>query len=1136
MRMLKQFLIALACVAIVACGGGSGSGSPYGGSAGNGGGGGSGGGGATPSAADLVLVLSAGTVANSGQETITATVTAVDSNRNIVSGVPVVIKADSSAVVTAAGSVTDSAGRLTATVGIGSDNSLRTITVTASGSGLTKTATLQVQAGAGAAGQASLTLNSSASTVAATAPVTITATLRDARNQPIPGRVVLFSSVRGLTTPSANSALTDSNGVVSVTVRPTSGGLSGADEIQGTASVQTTSGTNVSISSAVGLSVTGAAPTVSVALSPTTTTLRASTSPVDFIATVRNAAGNPVANQVVSFRSAAGLVSVTPASTLTDAAGRAIARISPASPTTNAADVISASTVLESQDLQSGVSVQIIGESPSVALTLSNSTVTATNPATVNATVRNASGDPVSGALVTFSTQFSLGQFTPATALTNSSGVASAALAIRAGTASGADIVRASTTVGTVSVTQQAAAQFVTDVLAGSPSLDLALSRTSVSAAQPADVTVALRNAAGDPVSGQVVTFNVIRGLATTNVATALTNASGVATVRLVPATAVSAGADEISASVSLGGTNLQRTSGFQVLATPVTLTSLAIAPGLPPAPLSAYGQTTLRLQLSGASVSSPTAVTIGSSCLALGKAVVSPTTFTATSDAIEIQYRDNGCGAVQDRDRLSATVTASGASLGFELPIRIPAESSIAFVQALPEQIFLRGSGFTESSVVTFEVRDAAGNPLPNRTVELRLTTGAGGVTMEGRAVEPVSPPSPSPFTANSDAQGRVSVRVNSGTLPTPIRIDARLRGSSPVISTVSSNLSVAVGLPSQLNFSLSQGTVNIEGYDRDGTTNTYEIIASDRSANPVPAGTSINFVAEGGQIEGIKRIGIVNGISRTAANFVSSSPRPRDGRITVVAYALGEESFLDTNGNNVYDPGELFQDLGNIYRDRDFDGSYNSAIDEFITLSINNSSACAPIASTLLSLGGPSIPSQPSSCDGVWSGAGQVYVRRAVETVLSTTLARPLWINPGSLLNATCSSAEIFLRTGPGPGTARFFRVGAPGGDRAFAGSRTGVLTFLVSDNNPERLNPMAAGTVVTAASTTPGLTVNVAGGTPVVSTGDATPATLTFNFTDAGVTSGAVTLTVRSPSGVGTTFTFTLDSAAPATACVP
>ena len=281
-----------------------------------------------------------------------------------------------------------------------------------------------------------------------------------------------------------------------------------------------------------------------------------------------------------------------------------------------------------------------------------------------------------------------------------------------------------------------------------------------------------------------------------------------------------------------------------------------------------------------------------------------------------------------------------------------------------------------------------------------------------------------------------------------------------------------VAIGLPSQLNFSLSQGTKNIEGYNIDGTPNTYQIIGADRSGNPVPAGTSINFVTEGGQVEAIKQTQIVNGIARTVANFVSSEPRPVDGRVTITAYALGEESFLDLNGNNVRDAGEPFQDLGNIFKDRIFDGVFDPVVDEYVPLAVNNASACTAPGNNLL-LRDISIPSMPATCDSVWSGAGQVYVRRATETVLSTSGARPLWASTRGL-DASCLKAD--LQIGPRPTQTAEFTLVA--GDTWYGG-RSDTLSFIVADANPgsiaqglpPRLNPMAAGTTITATSPTTG-----------------------------------------------------------------
>ena len=429
--------------------------------------------------------------------------------------------------------------------------------------------------------------------------------------------------------------------------------------------------------------------------------------------------------------------------------------------------------------------------------------------------------------------------------------------------------------------------------------------------------------------------------------------------------------------------------------------------------------------------------------------------------------------------------------------------------------------------------MRDGAGNILPNRSVALSLLTLSGGVTMEGGIAD---------VTQISDAGGRVTVRVSSGTVPTPIRVSAKLK-DTPTIATVSSNLSVAVGLPSQLNFSLSQTAKNIEGFNIDGTVNSYTIIASDRSGNPVPSGTSINFVTEGGQVEPIKQIQLVGGLARATAGFVSADPRPADGRVTVTAYSLGEESFIDQNGNNSYDVGEPFQDLGNVFKDRIFDGIYDGSVDEYLPTNIANSSACiaasaaagaTPATSALLALNA-SIPSVPGTCDSAWSGAGKVYVRRAAETVLSTSTARVLWSSKSGL-DASCRT--LSLQTGPQPTTFGIFTP-VQGGETWYGnGSASLTLPFVVADantfpalgsnNTVGRLNPMAAGTTISASTPTTGLKVVLGGGSPVPSTTEATLGAVGVTFDT--VSAGVVFVTFTSPSGLGTTYAVNVQQTRP------
>ncbi|CAD5372594.1 exported hypothetical protein [Rubrivivax sp. A210] len=670
---------------------------------------------------------------------------------------------------------------------------------------------------------------------------------------------------------------------------------------------------------------------------------------------------------------------------------------------------------------------------------------------------------------------------------------------------------------------------------AGQASLALALDKSSISSAAPATVTVTLRDARGALMAGQVISFAVVRGLAATNVATALTRSDGTAVAFLAPASSTGAGADEVTATVTVGGSTLTAVQGFTVQATNVAISSFTSAV----ANLGAYGQTSLTVGLSGASIGSPVQVTVSSSCVTAGKAALSPTKFGATTASVTLQYRDIGCGAIQASDVIQVVIDGSASAQTLSLPIASPAVSSMAFISSTPEQIFVKGSGFTEASLVVFEVRDANGSPIPNVSVALKLLTLTGGVTMEGGTAD---------LVRASDAQGRVTLRVNSGTQPTPVRISATIVNTA--ISTVSSNLSVAVGLPSQLNFSMSQTTRNIEGYNIDGTANAYQIIAADRSGNPVPVGTSINFVTEGGQIEAIKQTQLAGGLARTSANFVSAEPRPADGRVTVTAYALGEESFIDLNGNNIYDGpgtadplvpagGEPFQDLGNIFKDRSANGKFDANVDEFIPLAINNSAACSATTTPLLALD-PSIPTvgrnvgEPATCDSRWSGAGQVYVRRAVETVFSTSTARPLWGNLGGLDNATCRGSTVTLQVGPEASQIATFV--AMGGDTWY-GARTGQFSIIVADANVLRLNPMAAGTTVAANTPTNGMTVRLGGGSPVVNTTEATGAVVSYQFTDPLITAGTVFVTFTSPSGTGTTVAVPVDTLKPPgfSACV-
>lgn len=200
---MKAWLMGLCAVALVGCGGGGGGGTPFVGGTGS----------AVPTS--LALVLSKATIANSGTETVTATVTALDKDNNVVPNVDVLIKAND-ATVAASGSKTGTDGKVTAEIGIGDNRQLRTITVTAVSGTLSRSVELQVVESTGNTRQAAdltLTLSSSQLNNSGTQTVRATAIAVDGNRNTISGIPVTFS-VDSAATIKVAAAETDADGKV----------------------------------------------------------------------------------------------------------------------------------------------------------------------------------------------------------------------------------------------------------------------------------------------------------------------------------------------------------------------------------------------------------------------------------------------------------------------------------------------------------------------------------------------------------------------------------------------------------------------------------------------------------------------------------------------------------------------------------------------------------------------------------------------------------------------------------------------------------------------------------------------------------------------------------------------------------
>ncbi len=243
------------------------------------------------------------------------------------------------------------------------------------------------------------------------------------------------------------------------------------------------------------------------------------------------------------------------------------------------------------------------------------------------------------------------------------------------------------------------------------------------------------------------------------------------------------------------------------------------------------------------------------------------------------------------------------------------PAVNSIAFVSASPTSITLKGAGGagrTETSIVSFIIRDVTGQPLAGQTIDFTLDTSVGGITLI-------------PAFAVSDSTGTVKTIVNAGIVSTPVRVTANVRGSS--ISVKSDQLTVSTGLPHQDGLSVAFSSHNPEAWKYDNEIVSVSAMLSDHFGNPVPDGTSVYFTAFGGSIEpaGTTKNGIAT------VNWRSQNPRPTDGIAKILVYAVGEESFTDLNGNGLADAGE-FTDIPEAFLSKSGKLTRDAATDPFI------------------------------------------------------------------------------------------------------------------------------------------------------------------------------------------------------------
>jgi hypothetical protein len=461
---------------------------------------------------------------------------------------------------------------------------------------------------------------------------------------------------------------------------------------------------------------------------------------------------------------------------------------------------------------------------------------------------------------------------------------------------------------------------------------------------------------AGVAIANKLVSFTVTTNASAVTLSTAYatTDASGAAYVSVDPVSASTVGAATVSVAVG----DVSASVDFSISATNVTLSVLALGAST----LGSSGSTSVSVIASANSaLAAGVPVAFSATCGTLTPSI----TQTDGSGEAKSTYSAVKSDGTSCSGRATLSAVASGSSQTNALTVSSPVASAVNFFSALPSQIYVLGSGATSQSIVNFKVLNAQGGNYSGAIITISLTANPGGVGLNASGAT-------SNLTLTSNGDGLVTFTLFSGTVPGPIEVKATLADGGTY--AVSKNLTVQSGPPSQNFFSLAAKDFNIEGRDYQGATTTLTVQAADRTGNPVPAGTVVNFTAEGGQVSPSCTMSLTDGIASCTATFSSQVPRPSNGRVSILAYTEGLKAYTDANGNNTFDTGDTLIDIGDAYRDDNENGAYDSG--EF-TVTRGGASTCN-------GSGGPA-PGRVNTCAGELA----TTVRRQLVLIMSGSFA---------------------------------------------------------------------------------------------------------------------------------------------------
>lgn len=747
-------------------------------------------------------------------------------------------------------------------------------------------------------------------------PSTISAYVVDNIGNPISGATVSFSLDSGLKgSLTSATAVTAANGIATVTF--TAGTMT---------TVATVIGSIGSVTGSVQITITGTGGSITVAANPLAIVV-GNTSTVT--ATVRDGSNNPIANTVVTFtlnNTSANFAGNATTTATTNASGVATVALSGAS-------VGSVTVTAQALGLSGTVNVTISSSTgASIIVTAAPTSILTNGTSTITVVLTDSTGSADPNEWISFSLNNpSAATLSASTAQTNASGIATVTLT--------AGALPASVTI-TGSFSTLSSSTTVAITTPPPANVTMQTNPPSILVLGTSTVTATVTDINNNPVpDGTVVNFvltdSTLGSLSNTVATTSSSN--GTATATFIASN--KAGTETVTATA--GGISQSATINV-VPASTGSIQFISATPQAVGIQGSGQPETSAILfnvkDINGNPVADGTTVTFsmngpGGGAYITGSVVGAS---VATSSTV------NG----------NAMVTLhSGTTAG---PVTITATT---YVNTDPLNVRTALSAAIGATDDPIPVDDTSNFPL------------SGTIRIDNELIA---------YTGNTGTSFTGCTRGAVSTLATTHVDNAFVYGQTP-ISSQATAISIGGGVPSAGHWNLSTSQFNLAGLKYSGLTATISGYIADRFGNyNILNGTAVNFYAEAGAIA---VQGITDSTGMTSVTFRTQYPypadvqnttvanqyfsgaepwrvgqtynyNPRDGWATILATTMGEEAFLDENGDGlfttVYSTGAC--PLGYSCE------CHNSTTDAYInTISVGNTCASGSRSEAFIDIGEP-------------------------------------------------------------------------------------------------------------------------------------------------------------------------------------